>query len=91
MLKYYQIVRDIQVLINLAPLPCAPRPFYFNPAPCALDIFCERSEQLLPAAWALGFHKCAETSAYRSGSTAKYISDAKLCVSYCTAPMKFSF
>jgi len=39
-------VRDIQVLINLAPLPCALRPFYFNPAPCALLFFYRLAQAL---------------------------------------------
>jgi len=39
------LCRQYKFYINLAPLPCALRPFYINLAPCALDIFCERSEQ----------------------------------------------
>jgi len=39
-------VQGIQVLINLAPLPCALRPFYFNPAPCALLFFYRLAQAL---------------------------------------------
>mgnify|MGYP003148290357 FL=1 len=39
-------MQGIQVLINLAPLPCALRPFYFNLAPCALLFFYRLAQAL---------------------------------------------